>query len=141
MNTLKEEYLFVYGTLLSNYGDNDSHHWVKQYAAFMGKAQMNAKMFMVDYYPGIIPCEGNEKYCVKGELYHILEPEKLFGHLDKYEEFYPETPESSEYIRKLATVTLKENNQSYQAWVYFFNQSVEDLEFMPKGDFMNEYHK
>ena len=40
-----------------------------------------------------------------------------------------------------AKVELKNDGNTYDAWVYYFNQSVEDLEFMPKGDFLNEYHK
>ncbi len=137
----EEQYLFVYGTLLSDYGDYESHQWVDQYAEYVGKAKMEAKMYMVDYYPGIIPCKNGEKYFVKGELYRLKEPEHLFGLLDKYEEYYPMDTDHSEYVRKLSNVVLKDDNKIYSAWVYYFNQSVEDLEFMPKGDFMNEYHK
>ncbi len=137
----ENQYLFVYGTLLSEYGDVESHQWVKQYAEYMGKARMAAKMYMVDYYPGIIPCQSGEKYIVRGELYRLIEPENLFNLLDKYEEYNPMDTAHSEYVRKQTQVELKNDNKIYTAWVYYFNQSVEDLEFMPKGDFLNEYHK
>ncbi|PLK43617.1 MULTISPECIES: gamma-glutamylcyclotransferase [Emticicia] len=137
----ENQYLFVYGTLLSEYGNIESHDWINQYAEPLGKAAMEGKMYMVDYYPGIIPCPSGEKYFVKGELYQLKEPDKLFSLLDKYEEYYPMDPDHSEYVRKKARVILKSNQQEYEAWVYYFNQSVEDLEFMPKGDFINEYHK
>ncbi|RYU97294.1 gamma-glutamylcyclotransferase family protein [Emticicia agri] len=135
------EYLFVYGTLLSEYGNIESHEWINKFAEPLGKAIMQAKMYMVDYYPGIVPCQNGEKYFVKGELYRLKEPNKLFSLLDKYEEYNPMDPAHSEYVRKKATVILKSDGQEYEAWVYYFNQSVEDLEFMPKGDFINEYHK
>jgi gamma-glutamylcyclotransferase (GGCT)/AIG2-like uncharacterized protein YtfP len=138
---VENEYLFVYGTLLSEYGDNESHQWVDKYAEYMGKAKMDGKMYMVDYYPGIIPCQTGEKYCVKGELYRLKEPENLFSLLDRYEEYNPMDPAHSEYVRKQTKVELKNDGKIYTAWVYYFNQSVEDLEFMPKGDFLNEYHK
>ncbi len=137
----ESEYLFVYGTLLSEYGNIESHEWVKKFAEPMGKAMMEGKMYMVDYYPGIIPCQSGEKYFVKGELYRLKEPDKLFSLLDRYEEYNPMDPAHSEYVRKKAKVILKSDKQEYEAWVYYFNQSVEDLEFMPKGDFINEYHK
>lgn len=141
MEMNENEYLFVYGTLLSEYGDIDSHKWVDQYAEFIGKAKMEGKMYMVDYYPGIIPCDAGEKYFVKGELYKLREPEKLFGFLDRYEEYNPIDPAHSEYVRKETKVCLNIDGKIYDAWVYYFNESVEDLEFMPKGDFLNEYHK
>jgi gamma-glutamylcyclotransferase (GGCT)/AIG2-like uncharacterized protein YtfP len=138
---IENQYLFVYGTLLSDYGDNESHQWVNKYAEYMGKAKMEGKMYMVDYYPGIIPCQKGEKYLVKGELYRLKEPENLFGFLDRYEEYNPMDPAHSEYVRKQSEVVLKNDEKTYTAWVYYFNQSVDDLEFMPKGDFLNEYHK
>ena len=138
---VENQYLFVYGTLLSNYGDYESHQWVDKYAEYMGKAKMDGKMYMVDYYPGIVPCQNGEKYCVRGELYRLRDPEKLFDFLDRYEEYNPVDPAHSEYVRKQSMVELKNDGKMYIAWVYYFNQSVDDLEFMPKGDFMNEYHK
>ncbi|MFN3849883.1 MAG: gamma-glutamylcyclotransferase [Spirosomataceae bacterium] len=136
-----EEYLFVYGTLLSEYGDKSTHELVDKYGEFMGKATMEGKLYMVDYYPGVVPCMDGEKYIVKGELYKIKDSEALFKFLDRYEEYNPVDPEHSEYVRKLAKVKLKGKDDFYDAWVYYFNQPVDDLEFLPKGDFMNEYHK
>ena len=134
------EYLFVYGTLLSNYGNHESNEMMLQYAKFVGKATLQGKLYMVDYYPGVIECDKNEKCFVKGEVYQILYPSELFAFLDKYEECNPQDPHS-EYIRKKAIVRLKDTKQEIEAWVYFYNHSIEDLEWLPKGDFMNEYHK
>jgi gamma-glutamylcyclotransferase (GGCT)/AIG2-like uncharacterized protein YtfP len=135
------QYLFVYGTLLSEYGDPESRLFIEKYAELVGKARSEGKMYMVDYYPGMIPCGEKEKYYVKGELYRLKEPEKLFSFLDQYEEYNPNAPQSSEYVRKETTVQLKSSSKELKAWVYYFNQSIEDLEFLPKGDFLNEYHK
>jgi gamma-glutamylcyclotransferase (GGCT)/AIG2-like uncharacterized protein YtfP len=137
----EQQYLFVYGTLLSEYGDKDSRKLIDKYTVFMGKAALEAKMYMVDYYPGVVPCENDEKYYVKGELYLLKEPDLLFEFLDKYEEYNPMDPLHSEFVRKKSIVKLKSDNESYNAWIYYFNQPTEDLEFLPKGDFMNEYHK
>ncbi len=135
------EYIFVYGTLLSDYAKLESHEYLKTYAALIGRATMKGKLFMVDYYPGVTPCGTGENYLVKGELYRIFDTEKLFGFLDKYEEFYPMDPEHSEYVRKVSEVTLTATGEKYTAWVYYFNQDTSDLEWLPKGDFLKDYHK
>jgi gamma-glutamylcyclotransferase (GGCT)/AIG2-like uncharacterized protein YtfP len=133
------EYLFVYGTLLSGYDDKASHNYLDRYGELVGKAFMQAKMYMVDYYPGIVPT--TEKYVVRGELYRILDAEPLFNFLDKYEECQANDLVHSEYKREIAKVTLKSTGEVYEAWVYFYNQSTDELELLPKGDFLNEYHK
>ena len=141
MEQSTNEYLFVYGTLLSNYGNHESNDLMKQYAKYIGKAQLLGKLYMVDYYPGVVDCDASEKCYVRGEVYQLLKPNELFDFLDKYEEYDLADPEGSEYIRKKATVRLKDSKQEVEAWVYYYNQSIEDLEWLPKGDFMNEYHK
>lgn len=134
-------HIFVYGTLLSQYSNIESHDYLKKYTEFIDFATMEGNLFMVDYYPGVVPCTKGERNQVKGEVYKLNNPKLLFDFLDKYEEFNPEDPEHSEYVRKTTTVKLKKSNQELTAWVYYFNQDTADLEFLPKGDFLGEYHK
>lgn len=135
------EYIFVYGTLLSDYGKLDSHKYLETYAELMGKATMKGKLYMVDYYPGVTPCGSEENYVVKGELYKLTNPDELFNFLDTYEEFYPMDPDHSEYVRRTSEVTLTKTGETFLAWVYYFNQDTTELEWLPKGDFLREYHK
>ncbi len=140
---LEEEinHIFVYGTLLSQYSNIESHDYLKKYTEFIDFACMDGKLYMVDYYPGAIPCEKGEKSIVKGEVYKLTNPKLLFDFLDKYEEYNPEDPDHSEYVRKPTQVILNKSKQVITAWVYYFNQDTADLEFLPKGDFLGEYHK
>jgi gamma-glutamylcyclotransferase (GGCT)/AIG2-like uncharacterized protein YtfP len=133
------DYLFVYGTLLSSYDEKTSHEHLKKFSNYIGKAQINGKLYMVDYYPGVVPCQ--EKSIVRGELYQITNEEALFQFLDKFEEYNPADVEHSEYIRTRVTAVLRETKEEVLAWTYAYNQSTDDLELLPKGDFMNEYHK
>ena len=133
------DYLFVYGTLLSDYDDKISHEYLARFAELVGKATMQGKMYMVDYYPGVVCCD--EKSVVKGELYRIVDEEKLFSFLDKYEEYLANDESHSEYLRRQSKVTLKSTGEVFEAWIYLYNQPTDDLELLPKGDFLNEYHK
>jgi gamma-glutamylcyclotransferase (GGCT)/AIG2-like uncharacterized protein YtfP len=133
------QYLFVYGTLLSGYDDKASHNYLNRFGELVGKATMKGKMFMVDYYPGVVLT--NENSIVRGELYQIIDAESLFDFLDKYEECVITDILHSEYKREMVDVTLKSTGQIYQAWVYLYNQPTDELELLPKGDFLNEYHK
>lgn len=55
--------------------------------------------------------------------------------LDSYEEYLPEAPAKSEYLRKAQTVTLK-SGDTLTAWVYVYNFPVpENAEPIPSGDF------
>lgn len=133
------QYLFVYGTLLSSYENTEAHEILHQNADLVGAATMHGRLYMVDYYPGVVPC--NENILVKGELYKLKNAEKLFEILDKYEEYNPNDIDHSEYLRSIQKITLKSDNTEYDAWTYVYNQPVEDLELLPKGDFLREYHK
>lgn len=133
------EYLFVYGTLLSAYDHQKTHDLLSKHAILVGKATINGRLFMVDYYPGVVPCE--EKSLVKGELYQVHNSVNLFELLDKYEEFNPLDAEHSEYVRLKVESELVDSGQKFEAWTYIYNQSTEDLELLPKGDFLREYHK
>jgi gamma-glutamylcyclotransferase (GGCT)/AIG2-like uncharacterized protein YtfP len=133
------QYLFVYGTLLSTYDNKEAHEILHHYADLVGPASINGKLFMVDYYPGVVKCE--EKSLVKGELYQLKDPENLFGILDKYEEYNPNDVEHSEYIRASVQATVTKSGEVFEAWTYLYNQSTEDLELLPRGDFLREYHK
>ena len=136
---MKEEYLFVYGTLMSGYDDKTSHSYLAKYGEFVGKATVQAKMFMIDYYPGIV--QTKEKSIARGELYKITDSEALFSFLDKYEEYLVGDSSNSEFIREKITVKLNSSGKEYDSWAYFYNKDTDDLEVLPKGDFLNEYHK
>jgi hypothetical protein len=53
--------------------------------------------------------------------------------LDEYEEFFPLKPLKSLFVRRLASVTMR-NDDRMDAWVYFYNGSVDQLKAIPGGD-------
>jgi len=47
------EFLFVYGTLLSGIKNNFSK-LLKTDSAYIGKASFQGKLFIIEYYPGLL---------------------------------------------------------------------------------------
>lgn len=104
-----EIFLFVYGTLMSNY--RKGHTYLSD-ARFLGECTLNGyALYDLGDYPGIV--EGNDR--VKGELYAIS-IEKL-PDIDKYEE------EATLYKRKMVQVVNK-NHEIFDAFVYAYIKSV-----------------
>ena len=127
------EYLFVYGTLLKNSG-HPMAELIKSAGKPVGKAVFNGQLFMVDYYPGAVPStEKTDR--VQGEVYEFEQPDHVFKLLDDYEEFDPNSPATSEFIRKKVTVQLLKNRRSIRVWAYLFNHPVQELQPIETGNF------
>ena len=100
----------------------------------VGKAVFNGQLFLVDYYPGAVP-SSKKTDRVKGEVYQFEESDNVFKLLDAYEEFDPNSPGTSEFVRKKVMVQLLKNNTPIRAWVYLFNHPVQDLQPIETGSF------
>lgn len=80
---MEPEYLFVYGTLLSVFKHPVAVS-VKSFLSLMGKASLNGRLYDVGSYPGAILMKEDASEVV-GELYRVINPEKVFKILDSYE--------------------------------------------------------
>jgi gamma-glutamylcyclotransferase (GGCT)/AIG2-like uncharacterized protein YtfP len=127
------EYLFVYGTLLKNSG-HPMAEFISKNAKLLGKATLRGKLFLVDYYPGSIVSK-NKNERVKGEVYGFESVENFFHKLDEYEEFDPQNPEKSEFIRKKVDVELLKNHENLKVWTYLYNFPTQFLTPIVSGDF------
>ncbi len=100
----KEEYLFVYGTLRRDCG-NDLHRLIARNSDYVGMATFQGKMYQVAEYPGIVP-SSDAKDQVVGELYLLSNTIKLLNVLDEYEEFDPENADDSLFVRTEVIVQI-----------------------------------
>ncbi len=127
------QYLFVYGTLRKRY-----HHpmftLLAQHAEYYSDAWFNGKLFMLDDYPCAIPSAYPEDR-VFGELYRLIHPDLLLDKLDTYEECAKQNPEPKEYVRE-KRVVHSTNGIAIEAWIYIYNQPVDDLAQIQSGDFV-----
>ncbi|MEM3502097.1 MAG: gamma-glutamylcyclotransferase family protein [Candidatus Bathyarchaeia archaeon] len=96
---------------------------------YIGKGRIQAKLYDLGDYPGAV--EHEESY-VYGRVYEAQNIDKVLLSLDKYEEFYPDNPSNSLYIRKIMRVIM-ENGENLRAFVYIYNRNVEGKKILPTG--------
>lgn len=115
--------LFVYGTLLRGL-ERES---VLLNSRFLGTVVVQAKMYDLGSYPGIIEGDGQ----VIGEVYEI--DQVTLKKLDKIEGYFPNNPTGSEYIRKEVRILTTEVDEPVIA--YFYNQKVNESDRIVGGDY------
>ncbi|WP_242157592.1 gamma-glutamylcyclotransferase family protein [Aestuariivivens sediminis] len=122
-------YLFVYGTLLSDV-NNAMSKFLETHSEYVGKGYFPGKLYMVDWYPGAIAIkQGKNK--VFGRIYRMSNAQKVLEVLDGYEGI-----DEGLYKRHIMEVFL-ESKTVYNCWVYLYNQPITDLEQIQSGDFLN----
>jgi gamma-glutamylcyclotransferase (GGCT)/AIG2-like uncharacterized protein YtfP len=110
---------FVYGTLKVGYGND---RIVEDLLVKSEKACIHGfRIYHLGGFPGIRKGEG----VVFGELQELREPEEALRRLDRLEGYSEHEPKRSFYLREHTTVETQ-NGKSYEAWVYIFNEAIED---------------
>ncbi|MDB4626300.1 gamma-glutamylcyclotransferase [bacterium] len=128
------DYLFVYGTLMS--GMNNSFAKKLTQSAFcLGQAFAHGLLF--DYrqeYPcAVASIIRSDK--IQGELYQMTEADTLLSDLDIYEDCRCKEPDRSLFIRCVVPVVSARNKKEIQAWMYFWNDSLDSLKEIPHGNY------
>lgn len=122
MNKQARQIVFVYGTLRQH----GSNAFRMEGALFAGYASAPGRLFRVDWYPGAI-FDPNSETKVVGELYQVTE-----RHLQALDEF-----EGNEY-RRVNILAITDNGR-VQASAWEYQQSVDRLNLMTTGDWLQEY--
>ncbi len=131
---MNPEHLFVYGTLRRD-TRSEMYHLLVRFADFVGEATFQGQLYLVDYYPGVIPSNESEDK-VRGEVYRLHDPSAVLPKLDTYEECGPQFPQPAEYVRRIERVRLRDG-QEINAWVYIYNKPTQGLLRIESGDFLN----
>lgn len=118
-------YLFVYGTLM-NGGVN--HHLLARSAELIGPGRMRGRLFLVDYYPGLVDSEDPAE-TVAGEVWRLIAPDVLRD-LDDFEGCTEAPPL---FLRLSRTVTL-DGGDPLSAWVYLYARPISGQQPIPSGD-------
>jgi pyruvate carboxylase len=127
-----EEYLFVYGTLRRDCG-NDLHRLIARNSDYIGMATYQGQMYQVADYPGIIP-SSDAKDQVVGELYLLSNTIKLLNVLDEYEEYNTEKPADSIFVREQVKVSLK--GKEIKTYAYLYNKKIDPKTRIASGDYV-----
>ncbi|MBR9920470.1 MAG: hypothetical protein GYB31_06495 [Bacteroidetes bacterium] len=120
-----------YGTLRKDYGVF-SMLGLGDKLRYAYTCRVPGTLYSLERYPGLI-LEGDST--VICDVFEILDPICL-PLLDEYEDFFPNDPEHSRYLRK--KVMPFEGKEGF--WVYVYNKDVSDLEVVESGDWL-EYKK
>jgi gamma-glutamylcyclotransferase (GGCT)/AIG2-like uncharacterized protein YtfP len=94
------------------------YHLLARYGRFVDDATYQGKLYMLDYYPGVVPSD-NRQDIVHGEVYKLVAQKFVLLKLDDYEVCGPKFPEPNEYVRRKEKVTLKSGKIVF-AWIYLF---------------------
>lgn len=126
--------LFVYGTLLAGM-DNEYARFLKNHSQIIDKGTMQGRMYMIDWYPGVVESE-NKADQVHGQVLEIVSDVKeLLERLDEYEGYSGFESVSSEFVRKQLAITC--GNKIRNCWVYLYNHRVDHFKLIGTGDFLN----
>jgi gamma-glutamylcyclotransferase (GGCT)/AIG2-like uncharacterized protein YtfP len=130
---MRGHFLFVYGTLRRT-GTGGIHPLLGGCVQFVGAAHMPGKLYKIADYPGLVLSD-NRRDRVRGEIYEIGRPDKLFSRLDPYEGCGPRFPPPTEYVRRKHEAIL-DDGTVLVAWVYLYNRSTAGLVVIENGDFL-----
>lgn len=115
-------YLFVYGTLKTNFGNHEAQRLRKE-ATLVGTATVKGSLYNVGPYPAYLK---DSKDLVQGELFEVHHEETLMW-LDAYEEV------PVLYLRR--TVKARINGEKIKCFVYEYTGHVYSLEKIESGNF------
>ncbi len=127
--------LFVYGTLRSDVC-NSMFHLLAREATFVGRGQVQGRLFNLGGYPGLVLCHDHGSW-VQGEVYALANPAETLTRLDDYERCGPNDPEPHQYERVEKDVLL-ESGANDRAWVYVYRGSTADTKQILSGDYLDE---
>ena len=125
----------MYGTLLENLG-NELSRFLHSGSKIIGKGYFIGELYKISWFPGAILSE-KESNKVYGTLIELNDVEGVFKVLDPYEGFKEDEPDSSLFIRQQTKVFL-ENNKVLNAWVYLYNQKIDQATRIVSGDFLKD---
>ncbi|KAB1070191.1 gamma-glutamylcyclotransferase [Tamlana haliotis] len=129
----ESHYIFVYGTLLKDV-DNNMSKFLAMYSEIVAIGYLQGKLYRVSSFPGAVVSE-SEADKVYGSLFRVYDFDIVFEALDAYEGVDNNSPEPNLYERSIVPIYL-EDGAVVEAWVYFYNHSVEHLEQIVSGDFL-----
>jgi gamma-glutamylcyclotransferase (GGCT)/AIG2-like uncharacterized protein YtfP len=123
--------LFVYGTLRK--GFRLHRHLLNLGATFVGEAKVRGELFDLGPYPGAKASA--DGYHIHGELYRLRRPVDDLEILDEIEEYVPDAPAQSQFIRASVDVMLN-GSASRTAWIYWLGPKAPSIrQRVESGDY------
>jgi len=116
-----KDYLFAYGTLAEDRVPLEIASAVKR-LKYVGDGFIFGRLYDLGDYPGAVLDAGARRK-IFGKIYELPSDSKLLNRLDTYEEFDPERPSQSLFVRKQTSIN-RPNKKTVKGWVYEYNKGV-----------------
>lgn len=128
--------VFVYGTLRKAARPDIHARFLGGQSKWLGEGAVAGRLFLVSWFPALVRADKADDQ-VLGEVFRLTDFEKTILPLDEFEGCDLEKPQTSEYTRGIVPVRMRDGS-TMPAWCYFYLRSVDGLERIASGDFVDE---
>ena len=115
------QFLFVYGTLRQGCAPHEIAHAAEK-LKLVGEASVSGALYELGDYPGAVLSDDPDRK-IHGLLFELPQDETVLRALDDYEEFSPELPHASQFVRVLCEAHLPDGNV-VPCWIYRYARPV-----------------
>ncbi|HTB97778.1 MAG TPA: gamma-glutamylcyclotransferase family protein [Terracidiphilus sp.] len=123
-------FLFAYGTLKAGLAPRHLAHVVARLRR-SGQGTVAGTIYDLGDYPGAVLDAASEKKFY-GTVFEVPEDPELWRELDAYEEYEPDLPAVSQFVRVRTMVQMIEGG-SLECWIYVYNRDVEGANVIQSG--------
>ena len=120
MDEPHSEFLFTYGTLQPGRAPKEIAHVVER-LQMAGRGYVHGTLYDFGHYPGAV-LDGSSTNRITGTIYRLPQDKDLLEKLDEYEEYFPESPGASQFIRELHPI-YGDDGGTVLCWVYVYNEA------------------
>lgn len=127
------EFLFAYGTLQPGLAPEQVADVVRD-LVIVGNGSVPGKLYDLGSFPGAV-LESSSSRRISGTVYRLPAGAGILHRLDEYEEYDPESPNASQFIRRLFPVQLTDG-LILECWVYEYNGSRDHAPIVESGAYI-----
>jgi gamma-glutamylcyclotransferase (GGCT)/AIG2-like uncharacterized protein YtfP len=137
MSELTSEFLFAYGTLQPGLAPPEVADVVRDLVS-VGKGWVPGTLYDLGSFPGAV-LEPNSPRRISGTVYLLPAGAHILHMLDAYEEYYPDSSQDSQFIRRLCSVELRDGRK-LECWVYEYNGQRDHAPIVESGAYLPDRH-
>jgi gamma-glutamylcyclotransferase (GGCT)/AIG2-like uncharacterized protein YtfP len=126
------KYLFTYGTLQPGQAPTSIASAVNKLRR-IGEGVVSGLLYDLGEYPGAV-LDNSSGQEVFGIVCQLPEDANILSQLDSYEDFDPDSPETSLFIREQHPVLLS-TGETLPCWVYVYNGKTDSSRILADGKF------
>jgi gamma-glutamylcyclotransferase (GGCT)/AIG2-like uncharacterized protein YtfP len=123
-------FLFAYGTLQAELAPREVALLVARLRR-VGEGSVVGTLYDLGHYPGAVLDAASERR-IYGTVFELPEDPELWRELDAYEEYAPELPEASQFVRARTVAKMKDGD-SLECWIYVYNRSLAGAKVVESG--------